>query len=84
MGDTDDAESFAPFRLDTARIDVALVPAGMLADAESRRAIERWIRPKYVAAIHLPERFDRETARAIESMPRGTTILSRPLETKRW
>jgi L-ascorbate metabolism protein UlaG (beta-lactamase superfamily) len=85
VGDTDDPESaFAPFRLDTARIDVALVPAGMVGDAAARRAIERWIKPKHLAAIHLPEQIDAETRRLMQAAPPGTTFFSRPLETKRW
>jgi L-ascorbate metabolism protein UlaG (beta-lactamase superfamily) len=66
VGDTDDAEkSLATFGLDTARIDVALLPLWMVNSAKRRAAIERLVRPKQVIAFHLG---DRDAQRAVSQM----------------
>jgi L-ascorbate metabolism protein UlaG (beta-lactamase superfamily) len=79
VGDTEvSANAFAPLRLDTARIDVALLPAWMVTSAEGRQIIERWIRP------HLSEGDDTQTARAVqEALPKAITF-ARKLETRRF
>jgi L-ascorbate metabolism protein UlaG (beta-lactamase superfamily) len=85
VGDGDITEGIlAPFRLDTARIDVALVPTWVITDPDSRRVIERWIRPRHVVGIHVgendPERAERDVRLA---MPSAVTFV-RSLETHRW
>jgi L-ascorbate metabolism protein UlaG (beta-lactamase superfamily) len=85
LGDTDfSAETFAPFRLDTMRIDVALVPEWALLHAPSRAVVERWIKARQVVAIHVGEgegaRVQREMRRV---MPAALTF-SRSLETRTW
>jgi L-ascorbate metabolism protein UlaG (beta-lactamase superfamily) len=86
VGDTDDAETaFTPFRLDTARIDVALVPSGMITNEKSRRAIQQWVRPKQLVGIHYPGKLDQDRARRElhEALP-GAIAFVRHLETRRW
>jgi L-ascorbate metabolism protein UlaG (beta-lactamase superfamily) len=85
VGDTDvDESAFAPFRLDTARIDVALLPAWMVTSREGRRAIEKWIRPRQVVAFHVGEGEQREVTREVQAaLPRAVTFV-RSLETHRW
>ena len=77
-------EVLAPFRLDTARIDVALLPAWTLTDADSRRAIERWIRPRQVVGIHVGEGEEMRVTGAVRAaMPVAITFV-RSLETRTW
>jgi L-ascorbate metabolism protein UlaG (beta-lactamase superfamily) len=74
-----DEETFAPFRLDTARIDVALLPQWMLRSSDGRRVIDRWIRPKQIVAFHL------SIADAANPTPiPGAVTFARSLETRRW
>jgi L-ascorbate metabolism protein UlaG (beta-lactamase superfamily) len=85
VGDTDALESsYAPFRLDTARIDVALVPAWMVTSEEGRRVIDRWIRPRQVVAIHLPERDPERVAREVRAALPQAMAFTRSLESRRW
>jgi L-ascorbate metabolism protein UlaG (beta-lactamase superfamily) len=85
VGDTDITEdAFAPFRLDTARIDVALLPMWMVTSREGRRVIERWIRPRRVVAIHVGEGQQREAIRDVQAALPGTVTLVRSLETHQW
>ena len=85
VGDSDITEAaFAPFRLDTARIDVALLPAWMVTSSEGRRVIERWIRPRQVIAFHVGEGEQQEVTRAVQSAMPGAVTLVRSLETRRW
>jgi L-ascorbate metabolism protein UlaG (beta-lactamase superfamily) len=80
VGDTDFSEaSFAPFRLDTARIDVALLPSWMVTSEDGRAVIERWIKPRHVVAFHLSEGDERE-ARAVRSAIPGAIAMTRSLE----
>jgi L-ascorbate metabolism protein UlaG (beta-lactamase superfamily) len=51
-GDLSDG-ALAPLRLDTLRIDLALLPHWALATTEMRALVERHIRPVAVAAFHL-------------------------------
>jgi len=85
VGDTDVSEAnFAPFRLDTARIDVALIPNWVITNDDGRRVIERWIRPKQVVAFHVGTNDgDRATRDVRSAMPNATTLV-RSLETYRW
>ena len=86
VGDTHiSAETYAPFRLDTARIDVALVPAWAITDPESRVVIERHIRPRQVVGIHLPTaaRDARKTAADVRAAIAGAVALAQG-ETRRW
>ncbi len=54
VGDTGtEEEAFAALRLDTARIDVALLPIGMIEGAEGRRIVSTWIKPRQIVEIHL-------------------------------
>ena len=85
VGDTDVSESvFAPFRLDTARIDVALVPSWMVTSSEGRRVIQRWIRPRQVVAFHVGEGEERSVARAVHAALPAAMTFARSLETLRW
>jgi L-ascorbate metabolism protein UlaG (beta-lactamase superfamily) len=85
VGDTDFEEStFAPFRLDTARIDVALLPLWMVTSAEGRRIIERWIRPRQVVAFHVGDEDMDDAPRAVRAaMPTAITF-TRSLESRSW
>lgn len=84
VGDTDFSEAiFAPFRLDTARIDVALLPYWMVTSREGQRVIARWIRPRQVVAFHVPE--DRtEAIREVRSAMPAAMVFVRSLETHTW
>ncbi len=85
VGDADISEqTFAPFRLDTARIDVALLPSWAVLSRDDRRVIERWIRPRQVVAFHLGERDGGRTERAVRAAMPGAITLVRSLETRTW
>jgi L-ascorbate metabolism protein UlaG (beta-lactamase superfamily) len=77
-------EVLAPFRLDTARIDVALLPTWLLTDAEARRAIERWIRPRQIVGIHVGEGEEERVVRAVQTALPGAVTFVRSLETRTW
>jgi L-ascorbate metabolism protein UlaG (beta-lactamase superfamily) len=81
VGDTDISEhAFEPLRLDTARIDVALLPAWMVMSDEGRRVIERWIQPGRVLAFHVAKGEERKTVLNVrDAMPSAIT-LTRSLE----
>ncbi len=79
-----DEEDVARFRLDTARIDVALLPQWIVTSKDGRRVIERWIRPKHVVAFHVGEDdVDRAPREVRAAMPRAITF-TRSLETRTW
>jgi L-ascorbate metabolism protein UlaG (beta-lactamase superfamily) len=85
VGDTEFTEAtFAPFRLDTARIDVALLPYGAVTSREGRRVIERWIRPRQVVAFHVGEGETERVARAVQAALPGAVTFVRSLDTRRW
>jgi L-ascorbate metabolism protein UlaG (beta-lactamase superfamily) len=85
VGDTDTSEeAFAPLRLDTARIDVALLPVWMVTSAEGKRVIERWIRPRQVLAFHLGEGDTAKDERAVRAAIPGAVTLKRSLDVRRW
>jgi L-ascorbate metabolism protein UlaG (beta-lactamase superfamily) len=85
VGDTEVSEAnFASFRLDTARIDVALIPNWVVTTDEGRRVIERWIRPKQVVAFHVgTDDADRAARNVRSAMPNAVTF-TRSLEARRW
>jgi L-ascorbate metabolism protein UlaG (beta-lactamase superfamily) len=82
LGDTFFTEQeFSRLRLDTARIDVALLPGWSV--RENRAIIERWIKPRQVVAIHLlNDEFDQ--ARLIEAAWPGAVAFTRSLHKRRW
>ena len=85
VGDTEASEAaFAPFRLDTARIDVALLPQWMVTSAAGRRVIERWIRPAQVVAFHFGEDDAQQARRAVKAAMPQAVAFTRSLETHRW
>jgi L-ascorbate metabolism protein UlaG (beta-lactamase superfamily) len=85
IGDADPTESaLARFRLDTARIDIALIPHWMLLDARSRRVIDQVIRAKQVVAMPISERdYDRIAQQVADVMPAAITF-RRSLDQFRW
>jgi len=74
----------APFRLDTARIDVALLPTWLLTDPNARRAIERWIRPRQIVGIHVGEGEEGRAVNAVRAALPTAVTFTRSLETRRW
>jgi L-ascorbate metabolism protein UlaG (beta-lactamase superfamily) len=85
VGDTDiSEETFAPLRLDTARVDVALLPMWMVTSREGQRVIARWIRPKQVVAIHVGTDETETAPRAVSAAIPGAIAFSRSLDTRRW
>lgn len=85
VGDTDVTEAnFAPFRLDTARIDVALFPNWVVTSEEGRRVIERWIRPRQVVAFHVGTADADRALRDVRSAMPNAVTFARSLEMRRW
>ena len=85
VGDTDISEAaFAPLRLDTARIDVALLPAWMVTSREGRAVIERWIRPRQVVAIHVGDGEESRTTREVQAALPSAITFARRLEVRRF
>ncbi|HEX6048788.1 MAG TPA: MBL fold metallo-hydrolase [Gemmatimonadaceae bacterium] len=85
VGDTDIGEdAFRPFRLDTARIDVALVPQWMVTSDDGREVIRRWIRPKQVVAFHVDEGGGERANQAVRAALPGAVAFTRSLETRTW
>jgi L-ascorbate metabolism protein UlaG (beta-lactamase superfamily) len=83
VGDTDfEGEAFERLRLDTARVDVALLPSWMVTSDAGRQVIERWIRPRQAVHVGIGEERDgtREVRRAMPS----AIVFTRPLESRRW
>ena len=82
VGDAELSEAtLAPFRLDTARVDVALLPWWALTDEETRRAVERWIRPREIVAFHVSEGEAASVRREVGAAEPGAHVFSRSLET---
>ncbi len=88
VGDTDGGaatiEALAALRLDTARIDVALLPQWLVTGERNRNAIARWIRPKQVVAFHVMEGEEGRATRAVQAAIPGAVTLVRSLDTRRW
>ena len=84
-GDADLTDEVLPtFRLDTARIDVALVPAGVLKEPKSREAIARWIRPRQIVGFHVPVSAESTWPAEVRAVMPSAVTLTRSLETHRW
>jgi L-ascorbate metabolism protein UlaG (beta-lactamase superfamily) len=84
VGDAELSEAtLAPLRLDTMQVDIALLPWWTLTDADALRAIERWIRPRRVAAFHLAGN-DAATARKVRAAMPAAHVFVRTLETVLW
>lgn len=82
LGDTEFTDDeFSRLRLDTARIDVALLPAWAL--TSQRAIIERWIKPRQVVAVHL-QADDLAAAARIEAAWPGAVAFTRSLHKRRW
>jgi L-ascorbate metabolism protein UlaG (beta-lactamase superfamily) len=82
LGDTFFSEQeFAKLRLDTARIDVALLPGWAVLG--NRDIIERWIKPRQVVAIHLLDG-ELDQALRIETAWPGAVAFTRSLHKRRW
>lgn len=79
-------ETLAPLRLDTARIDVALIPSWVVAQRGGRAIIERWIRPRQVVAFHVGATRDaaERVRREVDAAMPGAVTFVRSLETRQW
>jgi L-ascorbate metabolism protein UlaG (beta-lactamase superfamily) len=77
-------ENVRAFRLDTARIDVALVPTWVVTGQASRQAIERWVKPRQVVAFHVGEGEGDRADRDVKAAMPGATTLTRERTTLRW
>ena len=77
-------ENVRAFRLDTARIDVALVPTWVVTGRASRQAIERWVKPRQVVAFHVGEGEADRASREVRAAMPGAITLTRERETYRW
>lgn len=85
VGDADLTDDMlATFRLDTARIDVALVPAWAVTDDDARRAIARWIRPRHVVAFHVGADDGGRPPRAVRAALPGALTFARSLDARRF
>jgi L-ascorbate metabolism protein UlaG (beta-lactamase superfamily) len=85
VGDADTSEDiFRAVRLDTAGIDVALLPQWMVRSDDGRKVIERWIRPKHVVAFHVGEdEVDSAPEKVRKAFP-GAVTFTRSLESRTW
>ena len=72
--------TFKPFRLDTMRVHVALVPSWLLRNAETRAVIIRDIRPRTVMAFHLGRDDEARVTKEIHQAMPTAIILFRPLQ----
>ncbi|HET9426137.1 MAG TPA: MBL fold metallo-hydrolase [Gemmatimonadaceae bacterium] len=82
LGDTEFTEAeFSRLRLDTARIDVALLPVWALSN--NREIVERWIKPRQVVAFHLLAA-DLDGASRIERAWPGSVAFTVSLHKRRW
>ena len=85
LGDAElSEETLAPLRLDTMRVDVALVPFWALTDEDTRGAVERWIRPGRMAAFHLSDEAAARTRGELVGAAPGVHVFSRRLERVTW
>jgi L-ascorbate metabolism protein UlaG (beta-lactamase superfamily) len=73
-------DTFKPFRLDTSRVDVALVPSWLLRNAATRQVILREIRPRTIMAFHLGRDDEAPVTREIHEALPAAIILFRPLQ----
>jgi L-ascorbate metabolism protein UlaG (beta-lactamase superfamily) len=85
VGDTDfEGGVFERLRLDTAGVDIALLPSWMVTSEEGRQVITRWIRPRQVVAFHVGIGDERQSMREVRRSMPGAVIFTRSLETRRW
>jgi L-ascorbate metabolism protein UlaG (beta-lactamase superfamily) len=77
-------ENVRAFRLDTARIDIALVPTWVVTGQASRQAIERWVKPRQVVAFHVGEGGGERASREVRAAMPSAITLTRERETHRW
>jgi L-ascorbate metabolism protein UlaG (beta-lactamase superfamily) len=85
IGDTGtDVDVYEKLRLDTLRIDVALVPDWMVTSKDGSEIIRRWIRPRQVVAIHVGAGRGSSAESAVRSAHPGAIAFVRSLETHRW
>jgi L-ascorbate metabolism protein UlaG (beta-lactamase superfamily) len=84
LGDAglEEETDFSQFRLDTARIDVALVPDWMVTNG--RAMLEKWIKAKHVVAFHLGEGDTVRAPQRTRSAWPGVDVFVRSLETRRY
>lgn len=79
IGDTEvTPDTFTPFRLDTARVDVALLPAWAITGHWD--TISRLVRPRTVMAFHLEAGGAGGDARRVRETLPGAVVLVRPME----
>ena len=79
IGDTNvGPETFTPFRLDTARVDVALLSAWSITGHWA--SINRWVRPRTVFAFHFEAGGGGSDARRVREALPSAIVLTRPLE----
>ena len=71
-------------RLDTMRIDVALVPEWALLHEPSRQIVQRWIRPRQIVAFHVMAGDGALVERALRRIMPAALTFSRPLERRTW
>jgi L-ascorbate metabolism protein UlaG (beta-lactamase superfamily) len=76
--------TLSPLRLDTSRIDVALIPAWAVTNRESRQAIQRWVRPRQVVAFHLSDGAGGREVREVQDAWPGADVFVRSLEVRSW
>jgi len=79
-----DESTLAPFRLDTARIDVALLPHWVVTSESGRRMIEQWIRPRQVVAFHLGDSDAERVPQAVSAAVPGAITFVRSLDRRVW
>jgi len=77
-------ENLRAFRLDTARIDIALVPTWVATSPASRAAIERWVKPRQIVAFHVGEGAGERASREVQAANPSAITLTRERETRRW
>jgi len=77
-------DNIRAFRLDTARIDVALVPTWVVTGQASRQALERWVKPKQVVAFHVGEGGGERASREVRAAMPSAVTLTRERESLRW
>ncbi|MDQ2670371.1 MAG: MBL fold metallo-hydrolase [Gemmatimonadota bacterium] len=85
VGDAELSEAtLAPFRLDTARIDIALLPYWAASDEATRNVIARWVRPGRIAAFHISDRDTARVRKSLRSAAPEAHVFARSLETVTW
>ncbi len=78
-----DEDTFRGWRLDTTRVNYALVPFWMIIDKHGRELIARWIKPRVTDDRHVGDPAERYAGDAARALP-GARLLSRSLERIAW